>query len=262
MEREDLESIIGHIVVNNRGSNSKEKDEDDTNACNSNFEVQYPTEFRNSAITLRATPFYKDVIGTIIIATQCKGYDEESFKRDVEATSQFFNLNPESIIKVLLKPVANEKKVLDAKDATRQMVEVVNLLNKNRESFVKHNVKLSDDSGRRIFKIEATSVEFNPPLPYMRIICLGVAMTDFTFKALEYMLNEWHDQAKYVQFITYGDSTRTSLIFSGTITTLLQFWKDAIINNLCTEVQYVNLQDYLPFGYYDGKCKKFSSCNT
>ena len=212
--------------------------------------MQYPTEFKNSAITLRATPFYKDVIGTIVIATQSKGYDNESFERDVKSTSQFFKLNPDGIIKVLLKPVAKEDNVLDAKDATRQMVDVVNLLNTSREHFVRHNVQIADDTGRRAVNIETTITEFNSPLRYIRIICLGVAMTKFIFKALEYMLNEWLDEDKYVQFVTNGDDPKANLV---------KFWKDAIISNLCKEVQYVNLQDYLPFGYYDGKCKKLTN---
>lgn len=229
----DFEEFVGKLMENRR--NTPNRNASNRNAFNRNafignsanaiHEVQYPIDFKNSAITLQATPFIKEAITTIVIATQCQEYDEQNFNRDVKSTCQFFNLQHDQIIKVLLKPITMEDRVLDAKNATELMLNVVNKLNESYNS--KH---ITSD------------------LKYIRIISLGVATSNFIFKALEYLLNKWEDPNKCVQFVCNGEIEGDKF---------LQFWKDAVISHLCAELQYTRLDEYLPFGYYSSNCRKF-----
>jgi hypothetical protein len=216
-------------------------------------QVQYPEEFYNVVPMISGSPLEKTKMDTIIIATQSPGYSEQSFLTDVAKTVEYFELAEGTYQAVLLKPVHEDglQQILDSADATSKLREVVKLMNRNTVLFEEDKVrrgKTNKPSGETMH-IHATQrvTVTKTSTCTLRIVSVGVASSAFTFTALEYMMNHWLAPDKYVQFVTNGEINRGE--FS-------QFWTSACINQLISAVQFVNLQCYLPFGYYNGTCKK------
>lgn len=215
------------------------------NAAN---QVQYPDEFYNSVPVITATPLLKVQLTTIIIATQSEGYCQESFDDDVRETVRFFNLDDRSYQAILLKPVAPDLEILDSSDAVKKMKQVVNKMNRStvkevKTTYFSESVPLSSGDIRhgRLVKEEIITTLYEYTL---RIVSVGVASSGFIIEALQYMMNHWNVPKKSVQFVTnaeHGDNN------------LFDFWVSACVNELVQQVQFVNLQRYLSFGYHRGK---------
>jgi len=220
------------------------------NAAN---QVQYPKEFYNTASVITALPLQKQKVNTIILATQSQGYTEESFNTDVRRTANYFELDPGMYVAILLKPTHEDLNVLDSADAANKLRRVVDMLNSSTvihtsQTDRSETSQLPTGETRHVRQREEVIITTSS-LCTLRIISLGVKSSGFIFTALEYMLNHWLVPQKYVQFITNGEIEDDKFI---------KFWTSACINQLVKVVQFVNLQSYLPFGYYKGKCKKLN----
>ena len=218
------------------------------NAAN---QVQYPADFNNCVPVISAASLQPMKINTIIIATQSKGYPEESFRSDVEKTVDYFQLENGMYVGILLKPVSEELEILDSEDAAEKLKKVVDMMNR-KTVFYKSNTEKSSKTqlptGETCHGLTQDEVIITSSATYtLRIVSLGVKYTDFLFDALEYMLNRWYVPDKYVQFVTNAETERNKF---------QEFWTSACVNQLVKAVQFVNLSRYLPFGYYDGKYKK------
>ena len=249
---EELSRTLGRIRQSHEQTHARARET--PNAAN---QVQYPEEFNSTVPVIIAAPLQKWKINTIIIATQSKGYTEESFRTDVERTNDYFELQPGMYEAILLKPVLEDLDVLDAADATDKLRRVVDTMNRNTV------FSMSDVQGRTTttlpsgetrhnrFKGEiiiTTSSEYT-----LRIVSLGVATSGFIFTALEYIVNGWRAPKKKVQYVTNGEME---------LHKVFNFWSSACVNELVDAVQFVYLPSYLPFGYYKGKCKKLNKTNN
>jgi hypothetical protein len=230
--------------------------------------VQFPKKMENEVLRIHAKPMYSNIVGTIIIATVTRGYTETMFEDDVITTCEYFKIKCDdkklptddqiNVRKILLKPVnldeedTDLKLALDSKDATEQIMEVVNYINTGSRILtnqgnvappvVTNTIFCSDIKG-------ATKTEYRG-MNYIRIVHLGNAYCDFEFKALEYILNNWNveDKEKNVQFVINRDTSKREF---------LNFWEGACIQKLCEQIEYIDLSKYLPFGHYKGKCRKY-----
>ena len=221
---------------------------DTPNAAN---QVQYPAEFNNCVPVFTAVPLQSTKINTIIIATQSKGYPEESFRIDVKKTVDYFKLEYGMYVEILLKPVSEELAVLDSEDAAAKLKRVVDMMN-SKTVLYRSNTEQSANTqlptGVTYHGHKQDEVIITTSSTYsLRIVSLGVKSCSFVFTALEYMLNHWCVPNKYVQFITNGETEKNKF---------QKFWTSACVNQLVQAVQFVNLSRYLPFGYYDGKYKR------
>jgi len=247
-----------HFVEQVRQAEKKEKKEiadkarEIPNAAN---EVQYPDEFHNWVPVITAAPMQQGKVATIIIATESKGYPEESFNTDVAMTLSYFKIDPDDRIvyqAILLKPAT--ERVLDSADARQKLKRVVDLMNRSTvlyTSNVEQSSQSEQPSGGTLHSRLQGEVTITTHSKYMlRIVSIGVAAPDFIFDALEYLVNHWVAPNKYVQFVTNGEIKAKG--------ELLDFWTSACINQLVQQVQFVNLCRYLPFGYHDGRCKRMN----
>ena len=220
------------------------------NAAN---QVQYPEEFNNTVPVITAFPLQKKEIATIIIATQSKGYTEESFNTDVMKTVDYFGIARGTYQAILLKPVLEELNVLDSADATVKLREVVKMMNARTVLYMNDRQCRGASelpTGETMYYHSTEEVVITTSsMCTLRIVSLGVAESGFIFTALEYIVNHWRAPDKYVQFVTNGEIQHGKYF---------DFWTGACINQLVKAVQFVNLQSYLPFGYYKGKCKKLN----
>lgn len=218
------------------------------NAAN---QVQYPEDFNNHVPVIIAVPMQRKKIYTVIVATQNKGYTEESFNTDVIRTVDYFELEPNMHHEILLKPVLEDLEVLDTADATTKLRRVVEVLNRSTVLCMNNmqgSATTQLPSGlTRHDRFKGEVIITTSSMYTLRIVSLGVASSDFIFTALEYIVNGWHAPNKNVQFVTNAEIEGHKFT---------EFWSSACINELVQAVQFVNLQLYLPFGYYEGKCKK------
>ena len=154
---------------------------------------------------------------------------------------------------ILLKPVRDDLKVLNAADATDKLRRLVEDLNKSTVSYMnttKQSATAQLPTGETVHGSFKGEVIITTSSRYaLRIVSLGVATSGFIFTALEYIVNGWHAPNKSVQFVTNGEVEGDRFI---------KFWASACVNELVEAVQFVNLQSYLPFGYYKGKCKQLN----
>jgi len=129
----------------------------------------------------------------------------------------------------------------------------VDLMNRCTVSYVndtEHSARTQLPSGETLHgRVRGEVIITTSSVCTLRIVSLGVAASGFTFTALEYLVNHWRVPEKLVQFVTNGEMEKEKF---------LDFWTSACINQLVSAVQFVNLQRYLPFGYYKGKCKKLN----
>jgi hypothetical protein len=178
------------------------------------------------------------------------------FEADVDSTCAFFHLNkddPAQVQKILLTPVSPDlDHVLNSADAIQQMRNVVILMNAGVDELAR-SIQLTESAQYSTGETAQRTVTVSDTItkkifPRIRIVSLGVKMSHFIYQALEYMLNHWRAPTKSVQFVTNGEADEFGF---------LNFWKSACIMQLCTSVQYVRLDEYLPFGYNKGKkCKR------
>jgi len=171
----------------------------------------------------------------------------------VRRTVDYFHLEPSRYHEILLKPVLADLDVLDAADATDKLRRVVEVMNRSTVLY------MNDTRGYATSQLptgETTHNRFKgeviittSSMYTLRIVSLGVASSGFIFTALEYIVNGWHAPNKTVQFVTNGEMEGHKFI---------EFWTSACVNELVQAVQFVNLQRYLPFGYYKGKCKQLN----
>lgn len=200
--------------------------------------VQYPLKFHNKIVKINASKFDRSPIPTVIIAIENGGYSESLFRSDVRSTLSYFHLDYNQVREILLKPAGPNFEVVNSGEATMQMEKIVKLLNRGTQ-----NTSVNSDS----------STMRLGSLTHLRIVSLGISYSKYYFDALEYLLNHWEGpyELKYVQYITKLDSNNCEK---------LRFWKTACTNNLIGEVQFVNLNDYLPFGHYKNEqgCKLLS----
>src|SRR5579863_1758201 len=110
-----MESLLEAM---NKMKSPEDKARDTPSAAN---QVQYPEEFNNGAPVITARPWLRAKTATIIIATQSRGYTEESFQTDIRETVRYFQLEEGMYKGILLKPVANNDTILDSVDATAKM---------------------------------------------------------------------------------------------------------------------------------------------
>ena len=201
-------------------------------------ELQIPKQISNKILEIRSVPLDTAACPTIIIASQTAGYNAVQFKRDVEKVTAYFKLKNFQVAEILLKPIKPEfSDVVDSADAAKQMEDAV--------EFVSRGTMAT----RKLSQAEMSHPAQN--LTRLRIVHLGVSYSKLFFQALEYLLNNWESQEKSVQFVTKGDDEHYKK---------LRFWKTACINNLVSKVEYINLSEYLPFGYYhDGKGVKLNA---
>jgi hypothetical protein len=243
-----MESLLLEAI--NKKKSVEDKARDTPSAAN---QVQYPEEFNNGAPVITARPWLRAKTATIIIATQSKGYTEESFQTDVRETVRYFQLEEGMYKGILLKPVANNNDILDSVDATEKMREVVKMMNSNTVLY-KSNMEQSTTAqlrtGETIHGRAQGQVIVTTAGSYtLRIVSPGVKTSGFIFKGLEYLLNHWQAPTKSVQFITNGELEKD---------TFQDFWTSACVNEVVEAVQFVNLSRYLPFGYFKGKCSKLN----
>jgi len=249
-----MESLL--LEAMNKIKSVEDKARDTPSAAN---QVQYPEEFNNGAPVITARPWLRVKTATIIIATQSKGYTEESFQTDVRETVRYFQLEEGMYKGILLKPVANSDNILDSVDATAKMREVVKMMNSNTVLYrcnVERSATAEAQTGETIHGRAQGQVVVTTADSYtLRIVSPGVKTSSFIFKGLEYLLNNWHVPVKWVQFITNGE-----IIINGEIQEDMfqDFWTSACVNELVEAVQFVNLSRYLPFGYFKGKCSKLN----
>ena len=229
---------------------SEDKARDTPNAAN---QVQYPEEFNNGVPVITALPWLRAKTATIIIATQSKGYTEESFQTDVRETVRYFQLEEGMYKAILLKPIANNEDILDPVDAAEKMREVVKMMNRSTilyMSNVEQSATAQLPTGETIHGRAQGQVIVTTASSYtLRIVSPGVATSSFIFKGLEYLLNHWQAPVKSVQFITNAEIRENMF---------QDFWTSACVNELVEAVQFVNLSRYLPFGYFKGKCSKLN----
>lgn len=241
-----MADILGALISKNIEDNMSraQKVMDTPNKAN---EVQFPKQISSHTLQISSVPFDKSCFPTIIIATQTAGYTGDQFTTDVEKVTAFFNLSENQIIKILLKPImavnlptqpntVDLSDVLDSADAANQLEKAVVLVRKGMPA-----PQLSDQPNPNMTTLYQTYTRVQM-LSRLRIVSLGVKFSQFFFQALEYLLNQWESPAKSVQFVTNGETENYLK---------LRFWKTACINNLVGKVDFVNLSDYLPFGYYD-----------
>jgi len=234
----------------------KEIEENAKETPNAANQVQYPDEFNNWVPVITAAPMQQAKVATIIIATESKGYPEESFNTDVATTLSYFKIDPEDQFMyqaILLKPAT--EKVLDSADARKKLKKVVDLMNRSTVLYAGEIDESSqsdlDPSGTLNSRLQGEVTITTHSKYILRIVSFGVAAPHaFIFEAMEYLLNHWKVPCKYVQFVTNGEMKAKG--------ELLDFWTSACVNQLVQQVQFVNLSRYLPFGYYKGNCKRMN----
>lgn len=245
----DLSPHSFHRMIK-AGRDDVSKVRETPNAAN---QVQYPQEFNNTVPVITALPFQREKVNTIIIATQSPGYTEESFDTDVRKTVEYFELDPGMYVAILLKPTREDLEVLDSVDAVQKLRRVVDLMNRSTvvnfcETERSETKQQATDEFRHVRQKEEVIITTRSAYA-IRIVSLGVRSSSFIFKALEFVINQWLVPQKYVQFITNGEIEDEKF---------MKFWTSACINQLVKAVQFVNLNSYKPFGYYDGSCKKLN----
>jgi hypothetical protein len=210
--------------------------------------IQYPQEFHNCVPVITAESLVLKKLPTIIIATQSEGYTAELFRKDVDLTRDYFRLDDSMMHTILLKPVIEGLDVLDSADATKQMNDVVERMNTATGGYyAEMHVTAQLPTGQTMHG-KAERLICDQPLYTLRIVSLGVKTSNFMFEAMEYMLNHWTVPKKHVQFVTNGETRQQEF---------LNFWISASVNKLCEAVQFVDVSQYLSFGYYKkGKCQK------
>lgn len=142
------------------------------------------------------------------------------------------------------------KKVLDSQDATEKITKAVQYINKGKRIMSSLGPSGPTVLAQTSFGAEQGIDQATQSLPgmyWLRIVSVGIGYTDFGFKALEFLLNEWNAPKgeRCIQFIIKNDTISRRYI---------NFWESACIKKLCKWVDYVNLSEYLPFGYYKGEC--------
>lgn len=242
-----MESTLLDMVM--RKKDIADRARETPNAAN---QVQYPAEFNNCVPVMTAVPFQQAKMNTIIIATQSKGYTEESFATDVDETVRYFQLEEDKYKAILLKPVSEDlPEVLDSADAATKLKQVVDMMNEKTVLYrgqTEHAASTQLPTGETVHDRSQDEVIITTSSTYnLRIVSLGVKSTGFVFTALEYLVNHWYVPDKYVQFVTNGETGKHEFA---------EFWTSACVNRLVHAVQFVNLCRYLPFGYFKGKCKK------
>lgn len=240
--------MLKMLLKSGEGESTRSKARKIPNAANL---VQYPEVFNNSVPEISARPMEMSPTATVIIATQSQGYTEESFKTDVRETVNFFGLPRGLYEEILLKPVAEDIEILDSADAVKQMQQVVRKMNKATVKEVKTTTYSEsaplDNGDTRHGSFVKEDIVTTAATYTLRIVSLGVATSNFIFKALEYLLNHWRVPLKSVQFVTNGETEDHKFT---------DFWTTACINELVQQVQFVNISRYLPFGHYRGKGAK------
>ena len=253
-ETSNMDAIIEQLKDAMNGK-MKEKIENDAREIpNASNEVEYPDEFHNWTPVITAAPMQQGKVATIIIATESPGYPQESFDTDVKTTLRYFNMDPDDSFShqaILLKPAT--KNILDSADARQKLKRVVDLMNRSTvvyASNMQQSAQSDLPSGGTLHSRLQGEVTVTTHSSYiLRIVLVGVkAAHRFIFKALEYLVNQWMAPNKYVQFVTSGEIKAKG--------ELLDFWTSACVNQLVEQVQFVHLDRYLPFGFYEGECKK------
>jgi len=207
--------------------------------------LQFPREFLAPCLELSANDLNKEKMPTLIIGTLSQGYTTEMFEQDVANVKAYFS-QEDNVYPVLLKPVSDAlNKVLNSSDAANQMHAVIESMNRNYElgtiEIPRRGVRVHlDGNVARIVSAEERIVISGSP--NIRIVSVGVCTSPFIFKALEYFLRSWTATFKHVYFVTTGELPGDH--------NYINFWRKACIKNNCGKVQYVNLQEYIPFGYY------------
>jgi len=250
-----MENFFENMIMRDLGQRFSRARSDDApqardmpNAAN---QVQYPKEFYNSVPVITAVPLVKHKINTIILATQSPGYTQESFNTDVRKTAEYFELEPSMYVAILLLPSHEGLNVLDSADAADKLRRVVDMMNSSTvllSSERSDSSQLPTGETRHVRQKEEIIITTSSAYT-IRIVSLGVKSSSFIFTALEYVVNHWLAPQKYVQFITNGEIADEKFI---------KFWTSACINEMVKVVQFVNLNCYQPFGYYDGSCKKLN----
>jgi len=114
-----------------------------------------------------------------------------------------------------------------------------------------HNLLDSTDA---IPKIENALQVINmlPNGELIRVVNLGTGYSHFLYEAITYLLKEWKDSdgaprtAKYMQFITSGDTAENSLA---------NFCQWLCVSGLCENIEFYNTRKYHPFGYCSAEYK-------
>jgi len=213
------------------------------NTPNITNELQLPTQFFHPVIELQSNGLFMEKMPTLVVGTETKGYTQEMFDRDFSKVKKFFSLE-ESIYPVFLKPVSQElNRILDTSNATSQVHSLIELMNSNTELGsleLYRKLILKREQGNIVhFQSAEETIAVNGS-PNLRIVSVGVSYSEFIFQALNYLLRNWSASYKHVYFITSSEPGQK----------YFDFWKKACVMNLCHKVQYVNLEDYKPFGYY------------
>jgi hypothetical protein len=232
-------------------------------------QVQFPREFFHQVLEIKAMGINKDnTIPTLIIGIESPGYTAAMFSDDVKRVKEFLGYqNPDderNIYRVLLKPVRDNQdqildRILNSDDATNQMLSIIEHLRhtgKLGETVMTHksnarvdNAGTVPNDGRPITLQSSTEHSaLTRGVSDIRVVSVSVTSSDFIFDALNYLLEQWHDNirdeqsARNIYFITNSELPGNAF---------LKFWKDKCILNKCSSVQYVNLKEYLSFGYYN-----------
>ena len=132
---EGISGLLTRISENHENTHARARET--PNVAN---EVQYPDEFNNCVPVISAVPMQLTKAATIIIATESKGYPEESFNTDVATTLRYFKIDPDDRFwyqAILLKPVHEDLEILHSADARRKLQKVVELMNRSTVLYAK-----------------------------------------------------------------------------------------------------------------------------
>ena len=199
---------------------SQQGDSDDDNDVNSDtpgYTSDLPHQFLGKSIRMSRMEISKSRIPTLIFAIVTSRFNEASFKHDKGRILKLLGLqeNDPSIHDMKLYSEAGNKDRMDTEACVAKIIAMAN-----------------SDAFR------------NGPFEKIRIIGMGCAGNNFLYQAMTQVLQKYATPNTKLHFITLDDTDKSDW---------LSFCKSIVATELVEEVEFLNTDDFTPFGRYKPK---------
>ena len=211
----DLAAKLAQLIA--RSQQNGGDDDDDVNSDTPGYTSDLPQQFLGKSVRLSRKDISKERMPTLVFAIMAGRYNNGSFKHDKSRILKLLGLemNDPSIHDMKLYSEVNNKQRMDNAACVAKIIAMAN-----------------SDAFR------------NGPFDKIRIIRMGNAGHNFLFQAMTQLLKTYATPKTKVQFITLDDTANNDWI---------SFCKSIIETELVEEVEFLNTDDFTPFGRYKPK---------
>uniref|UniRef100_A0AC34Q4C4 Uncharacterized protein n=2 Tax=Panagrolaimus sp. JU765 TaxID=591449 RepID=A0AC34Q4C4_9BILA len=173
-----------------------------------------PKHLHSPVIHMKSQEWIKHTLPTLFIGTITKNYTQEMFHMDMQRWKSFLDDDQSEWALIGLQSARNFPDVLDTIDAIEKI-----------EQF-------------------QSTLKIDVAIDSLRIVVVGMNHARFLYEAIEYILNQWkgpdgQKRIRNVEFLTGGDTATNKVE---------RFAKWLCLSGACTNLIFVNVQDYYPFG--------------